>query len=160
MPRDSPRPLDRIDRAILRALQENGRISYVDLASGVGLSPSPCLERVRRLEREGYIRGYSAVLDPHRLGAGLLVFVEISLDYTSPDIFAEFRRAVLRIPQVQECHLVSGGFDYLVKVRIPDMAAYRALLGEIVQTLPGVRDSRSLVVMEELKESLAIPVPR
>ena len=160
MPRVTPRLLDRIDRNILRILQEHGRISYVDLANLVGLSTSPCLERVRRLEKDGFIKGYSAILEPAYLHAGLLVFVEISLDYTSPDIFAQFREAAQRIPQVQECHLVSGSFDYLLKVRIPDMAAYRELLGEIVQTLPGVRDSKSCVVMEEIKESLQLVIPR
>lgn len=152
------RKLDRMDRRILRKLQEQGRLSYVDLAAAVGLSPSPCLERVRRLEKDGVIRGYTAVLDPRKLGAGLLVFVEISLDYTSPDIFDQFKRAALQVPQVQECHLVSGNFDYLLKIRIADMTEYRELLGLILRTLPGVRDSHSFVVMEEVKESLAIPI--
>ncbi len=155
----APRKLDRLDRKILRKLQENGRISYVDLAAAVGLSTSPCLERVKRLEKDGVIKGYTALIDPHAVGAGLLVFVEISLDYTSPDIFEQFKRAALELPQVQECHLVSGNFDYLIKARIEDMAAYRELLGLILRTLPGVRDSRSFVVMEEVKETLALEIP-
>ena len=152
------RALDRIDRRILRQLQRDGRTSYVDLAERVGLSTSPCLERVRRLEREGFIKGYTALLDPQRLDAALLVFVEISLHYTSAEIFEEFREAVLAWPQILECHLVSGDFDYLLKVRIADIASYRRLLGEIMHALPGVRDSRSIVVMEEVKESAVIPV--
>ncbi len=153
------RKLDRIDRRILRELQANGRIPFVELAPRVGLTTSPCLERVRRLERDGLIRGYSAVLAPAPLGAGLLVFVELSLTYTQPDIFEEFKRAVGKLPQVLECHLVSGEFDYLIKVRIPDMAAYRELLGELLRRLPGVRNSRTLVVMEELKETAALEIP-
>ncbi len=152
---------DRIDRRILRELQRNGRIPFVELAERVGLSTSPCLERVRKLERRGLITGYHARLAADRLGAGLLVFVEISLDYTrgGEKVFEDFRRAVTRWPEIQECHLVSGDFDYLLKIRIADMAAYRALLGEIVRDLPGVRDSRSLVAMETIKESGEIAVP-
>ncbi len=145
--------LDRIDRRILALLQTKGRISYVDLAEQVGLSTSPCLERVKRLERGGYIQGYQARLDADKLGAALLVFVEISLNYTSGKVFEEFRSAVRLWPEIQECHLVSGDFDYLLKIRIADMAAYRALLGDIIHTLPGVRDSRTLVAMETVKET-------
>ena len=161
MPRKAERDqsrLDRIDRKILRGLQENGRVSFTELAERVGLSPSPCLERVRRLEREGFIRRYTALLDPGRLDAGLLVFVEISLDYKSPDIFERFRESVRNLPEILECHLVSGHFDYLLKARIADMQDYRALLGEILKTLPGVRDSRSFVVMEEVKETPNIEI--
>lgn len=154
------RILDNIDRRILRALQDDGRISYVNLADKVGLSTSPCLERVRRLERDGYIEGYTARLSPERLGAGLLVFVEISLNYTSGKIFEEFRDAVRRWPQILECHLVAGEYDYLLKVRISDMGAYRQLLGDILQQLPGVSDSRTLVAMETVVETSHIEVPR
>jgi len=153
------RELDRIDRNILRTLQQNGRISFVELGDSVGLSTSPCLERVRRLEQAGYITGYTAVLNPTLLDAGLLVYVEISLEYTTPDIFERFRDAVKFIPQVLECHLVSGEFDFLLKVRIADMTAYRELLGEILHRLPGVRDSKSYVVMEEVKETLSLDIP-
>ncbi|MCB1787913.1 MAG: winged helix-turn-helix transcriptional regulator [Gammaproteobacteria bacterium] len=154
----SVRKLDRIDRRILRALQEDGRISYVDLAEKVGLSTSPCLERVRRLERDGVIRGYAALLDPSQLDAGLLVFVEISLSYTSGTVFEDFRRAVGRWREILECHLVSGDFDYLLKIRIADITSYRQLLGEILHTLPGVRDSRTLVTMETVQESTRLVV--
>jgi len=152
------RRLDNIDRRILRALQGDGRVSYVSLADTVGLSTSPCLERVRRLERDGYITGYTARLNPALLDAGLLVFVEISLNYTSGKIFEEFRDAVRRWPQVLECHLVAGEYDYLLKVRISDMGAYRQLLGDILQQLPGVSDSRTLVAMETVVETSHIEV--
>jgi len=152
------KPLDRIDKQLLYQLQKNGRMSYVELADTVGLSTSPCLERVRRLEKDGYITGYTALLEPSLVKAGLLVFVEIKLDYTSPTIFEEFKAAVEQWPQIQECYLVSGSFDYLLKARIADMAAYRALLGEILHTLPGVKDSRSLVVMEAVKQSTHLNV--
>ena len=154
------RRLDNIDRRILRELQEDGRISYVNLADRVGLSTSPCLERVRRLERDGFIKGYTAQLDPGLLDAGLLVFVEISLHYTSGNVFEEFRDAVRRWPQVLECHLVAGEYDYLLKVRISDMGAYRQLLGDILQQLPGVSDSRTLVAMETVVETSHIEVKR
>jgi Lrp/AsnC family transcriptional regulator, leucine-responsive regulatory protein len=151
--------LDSIDRRILRELQTDGRVSYTDLAPKVGLTTSPCLERVRRLERAGVIKGYTAVIEPRALGTGLLVFVELSLTYTSPEIFADFKRAIARLPEILECHLVSGDFDYLIKARIPDMNAYRALLGELLRHLPGVRNSKTLVLMEEVKETTRIPIP-
>jgi len=152
------RRLDRIDRRILSQLQQNGRISFVDLAKQVGLSTSPCIERVKRLEQDGFILGYQARLTAGKLHAGLLVFVEISLNYTSGEVFNEFRSAVRLWPEIQECHLVSGDFDYLLKIRIADMEAYRELLGEIIHTLPGVRDSRTLVAMETVKESQQIAI--
>ena len=151
--------LDSIDRRILRELQVDGRISFTDLAPKVGLTVSPCLERVRRLERAGVIKGYTAVIDAGAIGTSLLVYIELSLTYTSPEIFADFKRAILRQPAILECHLVSGEFDYLVKARVTDMNAHRALLGELVRQLPGVRNSKTLVVMEEVKETTQIPVP-
>ena len=152
------RVLDRIDRKILFHLQTNGRLSYVELADKVGLSTSPCLERVKRLERDGFIVGYLTKLAAEKLQAGLLVFVEISLSYKSGNVFDEFRKAVKQWPEIQECHLVSGDFDYLLKIRIADMQSYRELLGEIVHTLPGVRDSRTLVAMETVKDSCEIAI--
>lgn len=157
--RASSRELDRIDRQILRILQREGRISWVELGERVGLSTTPCMERVRRLEREKFILGYAARLNPQKLEASLLVFVEISLMSKSADIFDEFRRAVTRLPHLLECHLVSGDFDYLIKARISEMAAYRELLGDILLKLPGVRESKSYIVMEEIRETLELPVP-
>lgn len=148
--------LDRIDRRILDELQNNARISYVDLGDKVGLSTSPCLERVKRLETDGYISGYTAILNPDLLDAGLMVYVEIKLEYDSKQIFEQFKQAALRIPTLLECHLLSGDFDYLMKIRVADMAEYRQLLGDILRDLPGVRDTRSYIVMEIIKESTRI----
>ncbi len=150
--------LDRLDRRILRCLQEDGRISNVDLAERVGLSPTATAERVKRLQKEGVIRGYGARLDPGKLGRSFLVFIEVTLDKTTSDVFEKFSTAVLRAPDVLECHLVAGGFDYLVKTRVSDMAAYRSLLGETILSLPGVKETRSYAVMEEVKADAPLPV--
>jgi Lrp/AsnC family transcriptional regulator, leucine-responsive regulatory protein len=150
--------IDRIDRKILKYLQDDGRIATVDLAEKVGLSPTSTSERMKRLQREGYIAGYGARLDPHRLGLELLVFVEVSLDKTTPDVFEKFAAAVRRAPEVLECHMVAGGFDYLGKTRVADMAAYRRFLGEILLALPGVKETRTYAVMEEVKSDGLLPV--
>ncbi|HEY9031740.1 MAG TPA: leucine-responsive transcriptional regulator Lrp [Kangiella sp.] len=155
---DSKQILDRIDLRILNELQQNGRISNVELAKRVGLSATPCLERVKRLESNGFIEGYSAKLNPMKLAASLLVFVEIRLSRTSPDVFEEFKQAVTMLPTILECHLVSGDFDYLLKARVADMKAYRKLLGETLLMLPGVSASRSYMVMEEVKETSLLPI--
>ncbi len=144
---------DRIDRKILDILQRDGRVSITDLAEQVGLSPTPCAERVRRLERSGVITGYHAHLSPRAVGQNLLVFLEIKLSAKSDQVFEKIKSELHRIPEVMECHLVSGDFDYLIKARIPDMNDYRALLGNILQRLPGSAESRSYVVMEEIKET-------
>lgn len=151
--------LDKIDRNIVRILQRDARVSFTALAKQVGLSTTPCKERVRRLERDGVIQHYQAVLDPRALDRGLVVFVQIRLNRTSQDIFEEFTASALDLPEVQECYLVSGNFDYLLKARVADMNAYRILLGETLLTLPGVLESTSYVVMEQVKESLMLPVP-
>jgi Lrp/AsnC family leucine-responsive transcriptional regulator len=147
-----------MDRRILSILQADGRIAAVDLAERVGLSPTSTGERLKRLQREGYIAGFGARLDPHRLGLGFLVFVEILLDKTTPDVFDRFAEAVRAAPEVLECHLVAGGFDYLVKARLPDMAAYRHFLGEVLLPLPGVRETRTYAVIEEIKNDGPLPV--
>lgn len=152
--------LDRIDRRILEVLQKDGRISNVQLARLVNLTPTPCLERVKRLERDGFILGYTALLNPERVDAGLLVFAEIRLTHTARDVFREFRREARKLPEVLDCHLVSGNFDYLVKARVRDMQEYRAFLAEKILALPGVNGSRSYVVMEEVKESTRLPLDR
>lgn len=151
--------LNRIDRNILRILQADGRTSYAELSRQVGLSTTPCIERVRRLENDGVIRGYQAILEPEHLDAGLVVFVQIRLSRTSQDIFEEFKRHASALEEVQECYLVSGNFDYLIKARVADMHAYRIFLGETLLTLPGVQESTSYVVMEQVKETLALQVP-
>lgn len=157
---DSVKKLDRIDKNILVELQKDGRLSNVELSKRVGLSPTPCLERVKRLEAENYITGYKAELNPEKLEAALLVFVEITLTRTSPDVFDEFSRAVQELDVIQECHLVSGDFDFLLKTRVPDMAAYRQLLGDTLLKLPSVSESRTYVVMEEVKSSNILPINR
>jgi Lrp/AsnC family transcriptional regulator, leucine-responsive regulatory protein len=150
--------LDIIDRRILQILQREGRIANVDLARRVHLSPTPCFERVRRLEEAGYIQRYVAQLDPQKLGMGLLAFVEVSLDKTNPAAFDRFREAVAGMSEVQECHMVAGGFDYLLKARVTDMAAYRRFLGERVSSLPGVSRTHTYFVMEEVKVTQEIPI--
>src|SRR5882757_8365315 len=114
-------PIDRLDRRLLEALQDDGRVAIVDLAEKVGRSPTATTERVKRLTRDGYILGYAARLNPDRLGRGLLVFIEVKLEHTTPDMFERFAQAVGRAPEVLECHMVAGGFDYLVKTRVADM---------------------------------------
>jgi len=153
-----PRTLDQIDRAILRELQANGRLTNVELARRVNLSPTPCLERTRRLEREGYIRGYVALLDRQKLGLGLTVFIEVELDRTTPEVFERFKAAVSARPEVQECHLIAGGFDYLVKAVLADMDSYRDFLGNVIVSLPGVKATHTYVVMEDVKTTTAIPL--
>lgn len=145
--------LDNIDVDILETLQQFGRLTNVALAKQVGLSATPCLERVKALETEGLIAGYSANLSANRLGLGLTVFIEILLERTSEEAFGGFRDAIRRIPEIQECHMVAGGFDYLLKVRVPDMAAYRNFLGEVLAGVPGIRETHSYPVMEEIKDS-------
>lgn len=157
--KESIRTLDKLDRHILRTLQAEGRISMKDLAERVGLTITPCSERVKRMETDGVIDGYHAKINPAAIGAKLLVFVEITLNQKSADAFEAFRREVLRIPEVLECHLVSGDFDYLIKARIREMAEYRKLLGEMLLQLPGAAQSKSYVVMEEIKETLNLAIP-
>jgi len=160
MSKSQVKKLDRIDRNILSELQKDGRLSNVELSKRVGLSPTPCLERVKRLEAESFITGYKAILNPIKLDAALLVFVEITLTKTSPDVFDDFSKAVQALDVIQECHLVSGDFDFLLKTRVQDMAAYRELLGDTLLQLPAVSESRTYVVMEEVKSSNVLPISR
>ncbi|MBT9456340.1 MAG: Lrp/AsnC ligand binding domain-containing protein [Burkholderiaceae bacterium] len=150
------RDIDRIDLRILRALQADGRISNLKLAETVHLSPTAVLERVKRLTRDGYILGYEARLNPAKLGAGMMVFIEVLLDRTAPDVMDNFKAAVQVRPEILECHLVAGGFDYLIKTRVADMPAYRALLASVIWSLPGVRETRTYAVMEEVKNTSAL----
>ena len=148
--------LDKTDLKILKFLQQNARIPMTELAEKVGLSTTPVTERVKRLERDNFITGYHARLNPNLLGKGLLIFVELKLRSKSGNIFEDFRREVMRIPHILECHLVSGEYDYLIKVRLPDMSAYRDMLGNILLHLPAAAESRSYVVMEEVKEETVL----
>ena len=150
--------LDKIDARILRILQKDGRISNLKLADQVHLSPTAVLERVKRLTRDGYILGYEARLNPDKLGAGMLVFIEVVLDRTTPDVMNAFKAAVQARPEILECHLVAGGFDYLIKTRVADMLAYRQLIGSVVWALPGVRETHTYAVMEEVKNTTALAI--
>ena len=151
-----PSAIDKIDTRILRVLQKDGRISNLKLAEAVHLSPTAVLERVKRLTRDGYILGYEARLNPDKLGAGMMVFVEVVLDRTTPDVMNAFKAAVQVRPEILECHLVAGGFDYLLKTRVADMGAYRELIGSVVWALPGVRETHTYAVMEEVKNTTAL----
>jgi Lrp/AsnC family leucine-responsive transcriptional regulator len=151
--------LDRIDLRILDALQRDGRLSNLKLAEAVALSPTAVLARVQRLSRDGYILGYEARLNPVQLGAGMLVFVEVLLDRTTPNVFEAFKAAVQVQPEFMECHMVAGGFDYLLKTRMADMQAYRNFAGTVLWQLPGVRETRTYAVMEEVKSSTRLPLP-
>lgn len=147
---------DRIDRKILDILQRDGRLPMTELAQQIGLSTSPCSERVKRLERAGVITGYHARVSPKAMGKPLLVFIEITLASKSEDIFDKVRHELLHVADIQEVHLVSGSFDYLVKARLGGMDEYRRLLGTLLKKLPVAAQSHSYVVMEEVKESLAV----
>ncbi len=154
----SPWGIDRIDQRILSALQADGRLSNLKLAEAVALSPTAVLARVQRLTREGYILGYEARLNPPKLGRGMMVFVEVLLDRTTPNVFEQFKAAVQAQEAILECHMVAGGFDYLLKTRMADMAAYRDFAGTVLWQLPGVRETRTYPVMEEVKNSTRLPL--
>ena len=143
--------LDKINKKILAALQEDGRITNVDLATKVNLSPAACLERVRRLTDMGYIVGYTALLNPEMLNVSLMVFIEVLLDRTTPEVFNDFKRSAQKIPEIMECHMVAGGFDYLLKIRVKDMNAYRDFHGKTLTQLKGLRETRTYAVMDEVK---------
>ncbi len=151
--------LDRLDFRILHQLQKDGRIANLKLAQIVGLSPTAVLARVQRLTRHGFILGYEARLNPLQLGAGMLVFVEVLLDRTAPNMFEQFKAAVQVQPAIMECHMVAGGFDYLLKTRSADMADYRRFAGDVLWQLPGVRETRTYAVMEEVKNSTHLYLP-
>jgi Lrp/AsnC family leucine-responsive transcriptional regulator len=153
-----PDGLDRIDLRILRVLQDDARITHQKLAEAVHLSASSVHERVKRLQRDGFILGYRAQLNPDKLGAALMVFVEVLLDRTVHDVMDTFKAAVQARPEILECHLVAGGFDYLLKTRVADMAAYRHFIGSGIWSLPGVRETRTYVVMEEVKCAVGVVV--
>ncbi len=150
--------LDTIDRRILKELQENGRMSIVELASRVHLTKTPCAERVRRLERTGVIKGYRADINPEPLDAGHVIIVHVTLARTSDNAFELFNSAVQRIPEIQACYLLAGQFDYMLKVCTSDISHYRNVLGEQIGKLPGVLQTHSYVAMEVVKEDRSIPI--
>jgi Lrp/AsnC family leucine-responsive transcriptional regulator len=152
-----PRALDRIDFAILDTLQKDGRISNNDLAKKINLSASPCLERVRRLEKEGYIERYRAVLNSIKLNYGMSAFIQVTLDRTTSDVFENFKVEVVKIKEVVECHMIAGGFDYLLKLRFANMDAYREVLGMVIE-LPAVSQTHTYVVTENVKADRGVPI--
>lgn len=145
--------LSRIDRRLLHELQQDGRTTYSDLGRRIGLSTTACIDRVRKLEREKIIRGYTAIIDPESVGQSLIVLIQVTLIKNSQQAFHDFNKAIRQLPEVQECFLISGNFDYLVKARMRDMNHYRSFLGETLLSLPGVQETVSLPVMEQVKET-------
>jgi len=150
-----PNGLDRADRAILAILATEGRISHTELARRVGLSKSPVQARVRRLEKDGFITAYRATLDPVKMGLAHVAFVEVRLSDTREAALAAFNRAVRALPEVEQCHMIAGGFDYLLKVRTADISAYRKVLAEAISALPHVAATSTYVAMEAVKDAIA-----
>lgn len=153
---EAERSLDDVDRRLLSVLQVDGRITNAELAKRCNLSPAACHERVRRLRARGVIAGFAALLDPAKVDRALLIFVEVVLDRTTDEAFEAFARAVARSSEIMECHMVAGGFDYLIKARVRDMEAYRAFLGDILVRMPGVRETRTYAVLEEVKNTVRL----
>jgi Lrp/AsnC family transcriptional regulator, leucine-responsive regulatory protein len=150
--------LDEIDRRIVAILQKDGRIANVDLAARVGLSPSPCLRRVKRLERAGIVGGYRAVLERGRVGLGLTAFVSVKIEAHANARADAFDRAVSRLPEVIACHIVAGEADYLLEVVVPDLEGYqRFLLGKLLN-LPIVKEVRSNIAIQTLKAGAPLPL--
>lgn len=150
--------LDAADLRILEALQRNGRLSNVDLADKVGLSPSPCLRRVKDLEEDGYIQGYAAILDRRKLGLGVVAFVEVKIDQNAEGD-AIFRRSVAQIPEIVSCFVMTGAMDYLLQIVVPDLDAYAEVAMKRILQIPGVSDMRSSFIIDVVKHSTALPLP-
>lgn len=150
--------VDPFDRKILDILAVNGRISVTELARRIGLSKSPTQARLKRLEESGVIRGYRALYDPIRMGRDHVAFVEVKLTDTREAALAAFNDAVLRVPEIEQCHLIAGAFDYLLKVRTAGMTGYRAVLAEKISTLPHVANTSTYVAMQAVKEEGLSPI--
>ncbi|MEQ8322962.1 MAG: Lrp/AsnC ligand binding domain-containing protein [Rhodospirillales bacterium] len=146
------RDIDSFDRNILRILGTDGRITLTDLAARVGLSTTPCQQRVRRLEKDGYILGYRAVLDLPRMGLAQIAFVQVNLSDTRETSLQDFRNAVAGISEIEQCHMIAGGFDYLIKVRTRDIESFRKVLGEKISALPFVAHTSTFMVMETVRD--------
>jgi Lrp/AsnC family leucine-responsive transcriptional regulator len=157
-PGEGPDTLDRLDRDILRHLQQDGRLSNVELARRVRLSPSPCLRRVKSLEDRGYIRGYTALLDRGRMRRTLHVYVMVSLTSQRQEVLEAFERGVAALDDVLECHLIAGEADYLLTVVVEDLDAYQRLFTKRLGELPGVASLKSMVTMKVVKSTTALPV--
>ncbi len=151
--------IDYTDLLILEQLQADARMPIVELAKRVNLSATPCTTRLRRLEQQGVIKGYHAKIDPATVGQGLMIFVTVKLRGTDEQNLERFNKAVRPVKQILECHMVGGGFDYLIKIRVRDMAEYREILGSVIGTLPMVESTHSYFVMEEVKETMGLPLP-
>jgi Lrp/AsnC family leucine-responsive transcriptional regulator len=145
--------LDDFDRKILAILRKDGRITFTDLARQVGLSKTPCQQRVRRLVENGVISGFAAILDPAKVGLDHVAFAEVRLSDTREAALREFNAAVRRIAEIEECHMIASSFDYLLKVRTSDMRRYRTVLGEKISSLPHVANTSTFVVMETVREA-------
>lgn len=152
-------PLDRFDRDILRILATEGRLPVTELASRVGLSKSPCQVRLKRLQDTGHILGFRAVLDPAKLGLDHVAFVEVRLRDTTEAALRAFNAAARRVPEIEQCHMIAGAFDYLLKVRTRDIRSYREVLGELISALPHVASTSTHVSMQAVKEPGALEVP-
>lgn len=152
------RDLDQLDRKILAILQVEGRISNAELADRIHLSATPTLERVKRLEREGFIERYMAVLNPQKMEAAMTVYVEVNLDRTNEDVLEKFADATSRTPEIVECNMIAGGFDYLLKIRVEDMTAYRQFMASGLAGIPGIRSTHTFIVIEKIKEATEYPV--
>jgi Lrp/AsnC family leucine-responsive transcriptional regulator len=148
----STRDLDRIDQRILRLLQADGRLSNAELAGQVNVSPATCHRRTQRLFEDGFIQSVRAVVAPDRVGLGTIALVGVVLDRSTPESFATFEASILEMAVVLDCHLVAGDFDYLLKIRVRDMAGFNKLHGEKLIALPGVRQARTFFVMKEVKD--------
>lgn len=146
--------LDKFDYKILNILKENGRITLTELSSRVGLSATPCQARMRKLERDGYIQGYRAVLNPERLDLSHVAFVQVKLSDTKEKALRAFSDAVVDVREVEQCHMIAGGFDYLLKVRTKDISSYRKVLGEQISGLPHVAQTSTFVVMESVLDQI------
>ena len=150
--------LDAIDRRILTELQENARIANAELARRVGLSPSPCLRRVRELEERGLVRGYAALLDPAAVGLGVSVLVHVTLEKQIEQGLENFERAILERPEVLECYLMTGDADYLLRVVVPDVAAFERFMLDHLTRIPGVASIRSSFALKQVKYRTALPL--
>lgn len=155
---DRSSEVDPFDRKILNILSVEGRISVTELARRIGLSKSPTQARLKRLEESGVIRGYRALYDPIRLDRDHVAFVEVKLTDTRESALAAFNAAVMKVPEIEQCHLIAGAFDYLLKVRTAGMTGYRAVLAEKISTLPHVANTSTYVAMQAVKEEGLSPV--
>ncbi|MBL4763961.1 MAG: winged helix-turn-helix transcriptional regulator [Colwellia sp.] len=156
VPVSKTKPLDRIDITILKTLQGDGRISNVELAKKVNLSASPCLDRVKRLEKEGYIKHYGALLDAKKLNYSMTAYIQVTLDRTTSDVFKLFKVEVIKIKEIVECNLVAGGYDYLLKIRFANIDSYRLVL-EKIAGLPAISKTHTYMVTEHIKEDSGVP---